>query len=253
MGDIAFFVATVWEFLQIEWVKFMYERRVLGKDGEQFEHESKPPSSKLGISLVLLATSVALYIAGALSEVVYFQSTDSASLCKRSYNLVALGNALVNDVAMTGNEAVGQSWILYLSYIVLDLAVPIMVHCAQIFFLARRFESRRLGRLIEWTSAVWCFACVEVLLIGVFAVEYKFPSLVNKIAGDSNSAFLEVDSGLGAGFFLLIAYSVVAGYLQFFLRLEDEPDKGTSEKSREEEGGDDGMEATGTEANGGDA
>ena len=89
-GIIAFFVATVWEFLQIEWVKFMYERRVLGKDGEQFEHESKPASSKLGISLVLLATSVALYIAGALIEVVYFQSTDSASLCNGKNAIVCI-------------------------------------------------------------------------------------------------------------------------------------------------------------------
>ena len=86
------------------------------------------------------------------------------------YLFVALGNVLVNDVTMTGNEAVGQSWILYLSYIVLDLAVPIVVHCAQIFVLAQRFKSQRLGRLIARTSPEWCFACVDVLLIGVFAV-----------------------------------------------------------------------------------
>ena len=72
------------------------------------------------------------------------------------------------------------------------------------------------------TLAIWCFACIEVLLIGIFAVEYKFPNLVNKIAGESNSAFLNIDSNLGVGFYILIAYSVVAGFLQYTLRIQHE-------------------------------
>lgn len=46
----------------------------------------------------------------------------------------------------------------------------------------------------------------------------KFPSLVTKIAGESNSGFISIDTSLGTGFYLLIAYCVIAGYLQYFLR-----------------------------------
>ena len=40
-----------------------------------------------------------------------------------------------------------------------------------------------------------------------------------KIAGDTNAGFLDIDSTLGTGFYILIAYSVVAGFLQFSLRI----------------------------------
>lgn len=40
-----------------------------------------------------------------------------------------------------------------------------------------------------------------------------------KIAGDTNAGFLDIDSSLGTGFFILIAYSVVAGFMQFSLRI----------------------------------
>lgn len=46
----------------------------------------------------------------------------------------------------------------------------------------------------------------------------KFPNLVTKIAGESNSGFINIDTSLGTGFYILIAYSVIAGYLQYFLR-----------------------------------
>ena len=39
-----------------------------------------------------------------------------------------------------------------------------------------------------------------------------------KLAGD-NASFLDVDSNLGIGFYILIAYSVVAGFLQYSLRI----------------------------------
>ncbi len=42
-----------------------------------------------------------------------------------------------------------------------------------------------------------------------------------KIAGDSNAGFLNVDSNLGVGFYILIAYSVVAGFLQCSLRIRN--------------------------------
>lgn len=43
-----------------------------------------------------------------------------------------------------------------------------------------------------------------------------------KIAGDTNSTFLDIESNLGVGFYILIAYSVVAGFLQFSLRIRQD-------------------------------
>lgn len=43
-----------------------------------------------------------------------------------------------------------------------------------------------------------------------------------KIAGETNSTFLDIESNLGVGFYILIAYSVVAGFLQFSLRIRQD-------------------------------
>lgn len=219
-GIIAFFLATVWEYLQIELVKGMHERKIA--PAESSNGAARLYFPRLWTPAVILLASVALYIAGAMSEVVYFQSTELQSICKRSYNLVTLGNALVNDLSLTSNSAAGMSWILYLSYVALNLAFPIGVHLMQAVFIFWWYRSKRLAKLIEYTLAIWCFACIEVMLIGIFAVEYKFPNLVNKIAGESNSAFLNIDSNLGVGFYILIVYSVVAGFLQYTLKIQHE-------------------------------
>ncbi|KAL7541037.1 hypothetical protein ACHAXR_011534 [Thalassiosira sp. AJA248-18] len=232
-GIIAFFLATVWEFCQIELIKAMHERKVL--DGQHSEaREERLLFSKLWVPVVILAASLALYISGAITEVVHFTSTDSTSVCYKSFNLVTLGNALINELSMTSNSAPGQTWILYLSYVILNLVFPILTHLLQICFIVGWFQSKKLKSLIECTLAIWCFACIEVLLIGVFAVEYKFPNLVMKIAGDSNASFLDVDSELGVGFYILIAYSIVAGLLQSSLRIRSgDPSQSAGEKENE--------------------
>ncbi len=48
-------------------------------------------------------------------------------------------------------------------------------------------------------------------------MEFKFPALVGKLAGETNSGFIDIKSSLGSGFYILIAYSVVAGFLQWSL------------------------------------
>mmetsp|Transcript_10976 Transcript_10976/g.19164 ORF Transcript_10976/g.19164 Transcript_10976/m.19164 type:complete len:243 (-) Transcript_10976:118-846(-) len=192
-------------------------------DGEEEEGDTNDDDrlyfSKLWIPVLILAMSLGLYISGAMMELVFFSSSDSAGYCKRSYNLVTLGNSLINELSMTDNSAPGQTWILYLSYVILNLAFPVITHLCQICFMVGWFRSKKLKKLIEWTLAIWCFACIEVLLIGIFAVEYKFPNLIMKIAGDTNAGFLDINSDLGSGFYILIAYAVVAGFLQFSLRV----------------------------------
>jgi hypothetical protein len=228
----AFFVATLWEFLQIELIKVMYEKKVGGgtnssdgghNDGhnsnEGDESEGRLLFKRLWIPICLYIASLALYISDAVTELLFFENSDigSPGVCLRSFNLATLGNALVSPSSLTKNSAAGQTWVLYLVYVCLCLAFPVLTHLLQVVFIIGWGRSMKLKRMIKWTSAIWCFACIEVLLIGVFAVEFKFPQLVGKLAGDTNAGFLEVNSGLGSGFCILIAYSVVAGFLQYSL------------------------------------
>ena len=109
-GIIAFFLATVWEFVQIEIIKAMHERVILGESHSKDKKE-RLLFSRVWIPVAILVASLGLYIAGAVTEIAYFTSSDYGSdgMCERSYNLVTLGNALVNDHSMTGNSAAGQT------------------------------------------------------------------------------------------------------------------------------------------------
>eukprot|EP00980_Cylindrotheca_fusiformis_P023272 scaffold10310_cov81-Cylindrotheca_fusiformis.AAC.3 len=261
-GILAFFLATVWEYLQIELVKVMHEDKVRGKkknevvadttkeeigqdnsnngsatssnstkEGE-LEEDGKLFFPQLWIPAGLLVLSIGLYVSGSILEIVQFTSTDinvEQSTCTNSYNLISLADALINDLSLSdGNSAAWQTWILYLIYIVLNLVLPIFVHLLQMLLIFRwktekPRDMEKLQRLSLWISAMWCFAGIEVLLLGVFAIEFKFAQLVDRIAGETNKVFLDISSGLGPGFYLLIAYSVVAGFLQFTLRVSRTP------------------------------
>ncbi|KAL7531332.1 LOW QUALITY PROTEIN: hypothetical protein ACHAXR_004925 [Thalassiosira sp. AJA248-18] len=217
-GIICFFLATVWEFLQIELIKAMHEKKVLAGHKSQ-DGEERLLFPRLWIPVLNLVAAIGLYIAGNIGELIYISSTDfgSEGTCVKSYNLAQLGNALINKISMTSNSAAGQTWFLYLVYVVLVLALPILAHIMQILFIIGRVQSMKLKAVIQWAEAVWCFACIEVLVIGIFAVEFKFEQFIVGVAGSENEDFLDIQSGLGNGFYILVAYSVVACFLQFSL------------------------------------
>lgn len=50
-------------------------------------------------------------------------------------------------------------------------------------------------------------------------LQYKFEDLIGALAGNEGAAFFGVISELSPGFFLLIAYSVVAGLLHHFFNM----------------------------------
>ena len=214
----------------------MYERKVVdcsneesgsqagemsgeGSGGEEEEQGGRLLFKQLWIPILIYIASIALYISGSVTELIYFQNSDigSSGVCLRSFNLATLGNALVSPSSLTDNSAAGQTWILYIVYVILVLAFPVITHILQVIFMGGWSRSIKLKRMIKWTSGIWCFACIEVLLIGVFAVEFKFPQLIMKLAGETNAGFLDIKSGLGNGFYILIVYAVVAGFMQFSL------------------------------------
>lgn len=170
-------------------------------------------------------------------EVLRIESSDygSEEVCVKSYNLVQLGNALVNDQSLMGNSVPGQTWFLYLVYVVLNLVLPILTHLMQIAYIAGRFRSKGLESVIHWATAVWCFACIEVFIIGMVAVQSKFDQFVLNVASLEDQDLLDIESSLGNGVYVLIAYSVVACALQFFL---EEMGRGTVQSLSKSSGAD---------------
>jgi len=216
---VCFFLSTLWEFLQIELVKAMHERKVLKGHYVQ-SGEDRLLFDKVEIPILIHLAAIGLYAWGCLSEFIYISTSDYGSdeVCIKSYNLPQLGSALVNEIGMTANSAPGQSRFLYLVYVVLCVALPILAHLIQMTFIIGRVQSRTMEALIRWASVVWCFAGIEVLVIGILAVQSKFEQFIVNVANIENDAFLgDVKSGLGSGFYVLIAYSVVACFLQFSL------------------------------------
>ncbi len=219
-GIIAFFLATLWEFIQIELIKVMHERMVFGGEEADSQHEGGERLffARLWIPVLMLLATIALFVVGAISEFIYIESSNgSGGMCLKSYNLVSVGNALVNELSMTGNISPGQTWFLYLVYVILILAFPVLTHTIQIVVIIARFRSKTLKKFIKWASAISCFASVEVLLIGTFAIESKFEQFIKSIAGDENTDLIDIKSGLGNGFYILIPYCFVASFLQMSL------------------------------------
>lgn len=229
-GIISFFLATLWEFFQIELIKVMYERMLQHQQQQDGGSDGGAGGerlffARLNIPVLMLLATIALYVVGAVSEFIYIESSNgSGGMCLKSYNLVTVGNALVNELNLSGNGALGQTWFLYLVYVLLILAFPVLTHVIQIVFIAARFQSKTLKTLIKWASAISCIASVEVLLIGTFAVESKFEEFIKSIAGAENSDLIDIKSGLGVGFYILIPYCFVASFLQMSLLVRrDDP------------------------------
>lgn len=191
-GILAFFLATVWEYFEIELIKAMHDRKIsegglsngstsrlveIEGDGEKGDGPERhhPPFSKLVVPVCILGISIGLYVAGSMSQILSFESTDFGSnrVCIRSYNMVSLGMALINEISLTDNPAAGQTWTLFISYLLLIFILPILTHLLQVGYIVGWYRSQTLKLLVGWTSSIWCFACIEVLLIGIFAMEYK--------------------------------------------------------------------------------
>ena len=261
---IAFLLATVWEFIQIEWMQVKHTNFVEynkcvahnnsvedaaqipadnGADEvespesdddlpkEQQANGTLAPRRKMGglhwnITLTLCLLTVGLYIAGATLELVrienYYLGTDGTEGCVLSYNLGNVAIPLVNEVSFEDNEHKGQNWTLFIFYILFAMVLPITVHLLQITYIysstTNNYKEMRVkaGHL---AGILWGMASVEVFLLGLFAVEYKFEKFITSLAGEQGAQFIDVQSYLGPGFILLIIYSIAGGLLQFYLRI----------------------------------
>mmetsp|Transcript_7525 Transcript_7525/g.13201 ORF Transcript_7525/g.13201 Transcript_7525/m.13201 type:complete len:677 (-) Transcript_7525:1979-4009(-) len=255
---IAFFVATLWEFTQIELTVHLHNRHVRYRGDDEIQGDSRtkeraPTDSDHLLSsmrfrtslwsnkktlaptnlaalcawvVFLFVFSLATYLSGAVTELIRFTSLGAGDTlgCKRSYNLVTFGNAMVSELALTDNSALAGTWTLYVAYVILVLCLPIVVHILQSVILVMSFlgiDKDRYKRVCQVTSSLWGFSSVEVLLLGIFAIEYRFEKFVSALAGNDNSRFFSITSSLGPAFFILIVYSFVSGLLQYFIHCAD--------------------------------
>ena len=120
--------------------------------------------------------SIGLFVAGAATEVVSFTSKDTSGSCIRSYNLVTFVQALLSDINLS--SAVAQTYTLYVSYIILIFAFPILTHLLQVDFIfhlkkSNKSSSKVIRQINDVTLLIWYFVSIEPLLIGIFAVEFK--------------------------------------------------------------------------------
>ncbi|EJK76628.1 hypothetical protein THAOC_01599 [Thalassiosira oceanica] len=219
----SFFLATVWEFIQIEWIKGQHDKAVL-KKSEQPLVGKQLYFSRIGIPAAILVVTVGLYIAGLSTDFFSVRSVDyeTSAKCVKSYNIISFGSALVNETSLEDNSAAGQTWFLCLVYFVLVLGLPVLTHVLQAVFLAGWVQSNRLLRTIEYTGMLWAFACVEILLIAALALEVNMEKLIKGLAGPSNEELVQVSSDFGPGFYILAVYSFVAGFLQFAVRVRND-------------------------------
>ena len=227
---IAFLLATLWEFIQIEWMKIKHDRFLeLNKasKGKAEDTTTMEHGNRFGTTVAMLLLTLALYASGASVELFRLENfdlggRDTGAGCITSYNLGTIIMAVVSELGLIDNLSKGQSWTLFFFALIFALILPVTVHLLQIsyLFLARSANNEQLKHTIgNLTGILWGISSVEVFLIGLFAVEYKFEQFIKQLAGDQGAQFIDVETYLGPGFYILLAYSVVAGLLQYYLRI----------------------------------
>jgi len=227
LAIISFLVATLWEFIHIEWMYFYHEsclKKDSGKDNEEDETILtvwKREGSMIGyqsVMILLLACTVGLFLSGSMLDMISFTTIDTAISpegCTRSLNLYTLPFEMISDLVMYQNSAKPGTWCLFMAYVLMVVLLPIAVHLVHTVLILFRLQSNILFEIADMS---WTFASVEVLLLGVWTLQYKFEEFIAAVSGEEGAEFLTVSAELGPGFFLLLAYAVFSGLLHHYCR-----------------------------------
>mmetsp|Transcript_23068 Transcript_23068/g.34955 ORF Transcript_23068/g.34955 Transcript_23068/m.34955 type:complete len:602 (-) Transcript_23068:221-2026(-) len=233
-GIVAFLIATVWEFIQIEWAVVKHNRITLDfpkkNSDESQEHEGMPNKGTFlsmlpTTALVLFILTLGCFIAGSILDLFRIEIGRGESACINTYNIINLCSSLISEFGLRNNTTEGQTWILYISYLFFVLILPIATHVLQItllHFLMKHDRGTKMKNLVrDLTKVIWGMSCVDVFLIGLFAVEYKFADFVKALSpSEEDASLVVVESDLGPGFFVLIGYSVLSGLFQYCLQFQ---------------------------------
>lgn len=191
---IAFLLATLWEFVHIEWMTHCHHKNLshaeeAEKNGVQqgdvldslrfrtsccgSVHNSVacrgPGCLRAGMWL-LLCLSIGLFLTGATFENIRFTSflAGESEGCVRSYSLYTLGMELVSDFSLQSNGAKPYVWILFLAYMILLAVLPLFVHMVQVLVCILSVNEKKLCQAADMC---WTFASVDVFLVGLYLVQ----------------------------------------------------------------------------------
>ena len=131
--------------------------------------------------LVLYLSTVALLLMGSIYDVVHFTSyitdadptTTNEPGCIQAYNIYTLGTMLVSDFFLFDNSAMAGVYILFISYVLFVMVAHLLVHIIHITILLFRNIPKQ-ALVCRLADICWTYASVEVLLLGIFAVQVPF-------------------------------------------------------------------------------
>lgn len=192
---ISFLVATIHEFIQIEWMTHCHQKKLSDREttkaNERGEDENmlgamrfqsswnssqppplacKNPLFQRACLCLLLAATIGTLLAGSLLENIRFTATvgEEPEGCVRSYNLFSLGTTLTSDFFLDNSEAVAGVWTLFISYVILASVLPIFVHLVHISVCLFNIDSKFLCQAADICAT---FASIEVVILGLFTVQ----------------------------------------------------------------------------------
>jgi hypothetical protein len=177
---IAFLVATVWEFIQIEWIVTLHEKLCTSKDREEKIQRMVPAWYREGVltnswtvrgpMFLLWTIAVGLLLAGSIMEGIRFTSVLGGEMagCIRSYNLYELGAFLWSDFFLLANDAKPGVWTMAISYVLCLAVFPLYVHLVHGLSLCFDIRQRSMCLIAD---QFWTFASVEVYVLAIFTVE----------------------------------------------------------------------------------
>ena len=196
---IAFLVATLWEFVHIEWMTLFHHRNTASHSNIQADQnpsnlayairfnagkvykEFKDPLLLRGFLAILLLIAIALLAVGSTVDLVRFTTTleGQSAGCVRAYSLFTFASIALSDLVLHENGAVPGIWTLVLSFTFFVQIIPWFVHIAHAMAIWFGVKSRALFRFAD---GCWTFSCVEVFLISLYVIEVSlYPATLLKL------------------------------------------------------------------------
>ena len=137
------------------------------------------------VLLALYVSTVVLLLLGSIYDVVHFTSyllnTDTASDndpgCIQAYNIYELGTRLVSNFFRYENSALPGVYVLFISYVLFVVVSHLLVHSIHIAMLLFHNIPQQTF-ICRLADICWTYASIEVLLLGIFAVQVRFLHLI---------------------------------------------------------------------------